>query len=212
METQTLGRIVVGGLLALLGVPAVCEASPEGVARFVAMIASQESGGLCSETSGTSSAMGCYQMTNAALRDIGWKDRDNEWLENEFGIESDGQFLANEEAQYVAMVEFTKLTWRRLPPDAKAAVCGTFDGFQLDHAGLLTGAHILGVVGVTEFIRCQMAPDCLRPAAVRANGGNPLVFRNIVVSRIRAVVRLNLDVSELTGLPAVDCADHALNR
>ena len=168
----TLGRIVVGGLVVLFGVPAVCAASPEDVARLFAMIVARESGGDCAAISSTSSAMGCYQLTTAALRDVGWKGENGVWLDNEFGIGSDEEFLQDAAAQYAAMLEYTRSNWRALPPDARGATCRRFGDFRLDDAGLLTGAHILGVGGINQFIRCGMEPDCLRLAAVQANGGD----------------------------------------
>ena len=191
-------------LVVLFGVPGSSAASNEDVARFLRMIADRESGGDCTETSTTSTAIGCYQMTDAALKAAGFKDDDG-WVPNEYGITSDEEFLQNPAANYAAMLAYTLDNWRILRCEAKARICDVFGdppaAFQLDAAGLLAGAHILGARGMRLFLNensCNMGAHCLLDSAVEANGGDRERLRRIVVGRIAEVVSAGLDVSELT--------------
>ena len=209
----TVSRVVVGVALAVFGVPGFCAGSEEGVARFFELIAAAESGGNCTATSGSSSAMGCYQMTEGALQDAGFKDETGGWVANEFGITSDEEFLANPQANYAAMVAYTEANWRALACGAKARICDVLPaGFRLDAAALLTGAHILGATGVQRFLDCGMRGSCLSAAAVEANRVGRERFRDIVVRRMALVAGENLDISELTQADPRGCGASASCR
>ena len=102
---NTLSRIAV--VLVLLGVPGLCVASEQDVARFFKLIASRESSGNCAAESENSTAMGCYQLTEAALIQAEFKDDAGNWLPNEYKITSKEEFLANPGANYTAMLRYT---------------------------------------------------------------------------------------------------------
>lgn len=194
----TVSRVAVSVVFAVFGVPGFCVGSEEGVAQFFYLTAAAESGGNCAAISGSSSAMGCYQMTDGALQDAGFKDETGAWVPNEFGITSDAEFLENPEANYAAMAAYTAANWRALTCDAKGLICDVMPGnFRLDAAALLAGAHILGATGVSRFLDCSMRSSCLSDRAVRANGVGREGLRDIVVRRMELVAAENLDISEL---------------
>ena len=78
---NTLSRVVV--VLVVLGVPGLSGASQQDVERFFELIAHRESSGDCGKQSNSSTAMGCYQLTEAALRQARFKDAAGNWLPNE---------------------------------------------------------------------------------------------------------------------------------
>ena len=192
----TLIRVLVL-VVALLGVPDSSVASEEDVGRLLQIVAARESSGNCAAVAKLSTAIGCFQMTDAALQDAGFKDADG-WIPNEYGITSDEEFMANPEANYAAMLEYTKANWRALFCDAKAMICGVVSDFRLDAAALLAGAHILGAKGISRFLSCDLDPRCLSDKAVEVNRVGRDGLANIVVGRMRDVAAENLDVSELT--------------
>lgn len=207
-----LSRILVGVVLAVLGVSGLCTASQQDVVRYFEMIEAEESSGDCGARSRTSSAIGCYQLTDAALKDIGLKDVDGNWIpDNEFGIMSEEEFLADPAANAEAALAYTKKNWGYLMNrGTDGEICRDFGDFTLDAASLLLGAHMLGWSGVTLFIRCvqgALHADCLSDISVRNNGGDREFWRDTVVRRMTEMAHAGLDVSELTpGNDAQDCS------
>ena len=183
----------------LLGFPGSCIASEADVVRFFELIAAEESGGRCDETSFTSTAMGCYQLTEPALVDAKFKDADGNWVPNEYNITSDEEFLHNPEANYAAMLEYTKSNWRTLTCRARALICEVFPDLRLDTAALLVGAHILGASGVRRFLECAMEARCIsQKAADKNTNGDKARFREIVAGRMAKMAAENLYIPELT--------------
>ena len=197
---NTLSRVVV--VLVVLGVPGLSGASQQDVARFFELIAHRESSGDCSAVSGTSTAMGCYQLTEAALKQAQFKDAAGNWL-GKYNITSKEEFLANPTANYEAMLEYTKENWNLLTCSARSQACAL--GF--DRAALLAGAHILGATGIREFLECDPALDarCLRQSAVDFNRLSRNELRDLVVDRMEEVLRENFDIPELTQEDSRDC-------
>jgi len=91
-----------------------------------------------------SGAMGRYQLTLLALRDIKWKDADGPWtdLAGEQGVNSDSAFLANPAAQEEAMTAYM----RRNEAQLKANESKSYIGIEYrDHEGKrlkITGAGL----------------------------------------------------------------------
>ena len=191
---NTLSRVVV--VLVVLGVPGLSGASQQDVERFFELIAHRESSGDCGKQSNSSTAMGCYQLTEAALRQARFKDAAGNWLPNEYNITSKEEFLANPAANYAAMLEYTIENWRLLACSARSQACA----LGLDRAALLAGAHILGATGIREFLECAPPADarCLRQSAVDSNRVGRNGLRDLVVGRMDEVLRENFDIPELT--------------
>ena len=201
MVINTLSRVVL--VLVVLGLPGLSGAGQNDVARYFELVAHRESSGDCSEESENSTAMGCYQLTEAALKQANFKDDAGRWVDNEYHITSKAQFLADPEANYAAMLEYTRVNWGLLACSARLRACAV----GLDPAALLAGAHILGATGIREFLECE--PDsyarCLRQSHVDLNKVGRDGLRDIVVERMEDVLALELDIPELTVKDPQDC-------
>ena len=134
-------------------------------------MAEVETGGDCLARPAGSSALGCYQMTHAALVDAGFKEVGGGWADNPWGIDSDDEFRKNRRAQDAAMLRYTARNWLRLEPCVRDLIGRTVGGVALDQAALLAGAHLLGTTGVVRFVRCGLRARCIPPAIAAGNGG-----------------------------------------
>ena len=187
----------------LIAVPLVSAASDAGVREFLRLTEQYETGGDCTARPATSSAIGCYQMTRRALKDVGLKDDAGDWLPNPWGITSDEEFQTHRAANDYAMKQYARLNWGWLNCDTKSALCaGTYD-IEIGPASLLTGAHFLGAGGMNDFVACGMGAECVSDTAVRANGGNRARIHDRLMRRMEAVA--GLDVSELTPADSTRC-------
>ena len=139
--------------------------------RYLALVEEVETGGDCLARPAGSSALGCYQMTRAALVDAGFKDAAGDWRDNPWGIDSDDEFRRDRRAQDAAMLRYTARNWLRLEPCVRDLIGKTVGGVALDHAALVAGAHLLGATGVVRFVRCGLHARCLPPAVAAGNGG-----------------------------------------
>ncbi len=149
--------------------------------RYLALVEEVETGGDCFARPARGSAVGCYQMTDAALMDAGLKNADGGWLDNPWGIDSDREFQRNRRAQDTAMLQFTARNWLRLEPCVQDLMGRTVGGVALDQAALVAGAHLLGATGIVRFVRCGLHLRCLPPAVAAGNGGG----RNLRASALR---------------------------
>lgn len=143
-----------------------------------------------------SSAVGCYQLTTAALADVGWKSRTGDWLDNPWNIRSDDEFAANYAAQNAALDHYTALNWQRLGK-TRSLVGQRIGDVKVTEGGLLAAAHFLGPGGMRELSECGFRPDCIPEAAAAANGGRLAAFR-IVMNRLAAGSAVN--AGYLTGV------------
>ncbi len=139
--------------------------------RYLAMVEEVETGGDCLARPAGSSALGCYQMTHAALVDAGFKDATGDWVDNPWGIDSDDEFRRNRRAQESAMLRYTARNWLRLEPCVGDLMGRTVGGVALDQAALVAGAHLLGATGVVRFVRCGLHTRCIPPEIGASNGG-----------------------------------------
>lgn len=153
-------------------------------------------GGHCHAVNPNSTAIGCHQMTSAALQDIGWKDRSGSWLPNPYGIGSNTEFASSIAAQNAALDSYTALNWSRLSLGTKALIGTEHSGVRITEGGLLSAAHFLGPAGLDGFVACGMRPDCISDSAADANGGRGRTFR-IAMNRLAAGSGVN--VSAITG-------------
>ena len=139
--------------------------------RYLAQVEEVETGGDCLARPAVGSALGCYQMTRAALVDAGLKDASGGWRDNPWDIDSDDEFQRNRRAQDAAMLRYTARNWLRLEPCVRDLIGRTVGGVALDQAALVAGAHLLGATGIVRFVRCGLHTRCLPPGIAAGNGG-----------------------------------------
>jgi hypothetical protein len=139
--------------------------------RYLALVEEVETGGDCLARPAGGSALGCYQMTRAALVDAGFKDAAGGWRDNPWGVDSDDEFLRSRRAQDAAMLQYTARNWLRLEPCVQDLIGRTVGGVTLDQAALVAGAHLLGATGVVRFVRCGLHARCLSREVGAGNGG-----------------------------------------
>lgn len=169
-------------------------AAPSGGADFplyLAMLEEVETGGNCLARPPGGSAIGCYQMTHAALRDVGFKNAAGDWLDNAWGVDSDAAFQRNRRAQRAAMLRYTTNNWLQVEPCVRDLIGRTVGGVTLDQAALVSGAHLLGASGLVRFVRCGLRTRCVSPEAAAANGGGRRLRAN-AVRRMRAAYGLRV--------------------
>ena len=150
----------------------------------------------CHATNPNSTAIGCHQLTRAALQDLGWMDRTGRWLPNPYGIRSNTQFAGNMAAQDAALHGYSVLNWSRVSTGARSLIGTEVEGIRITEGGLLSAAHFLGPGGLNAFVECGMRPDCISDAAAAANGGRQNAHR-IAMNRLAAGSAVN--VSDITG-------------
>ena len=183
-------------LAALLCAPAPAAANDAGVRDYLDLASRHEARRSCTRSPSNSSAIGYYQMTLAALRDIGLKDDAGNWLENEWGITSDEEFQCHRAANDEAMKRFTENNWSILSEEVKNRIGRSAYGVLIDAASLLAGAHFLGARGMNDFVLCGMHATCFSERAVLTNGRDPDRIHRKLIRRMKAAAGLNL--SELT--------------
>ena len=159
--------------------------------RYLEMLEEIETGGDCLASPTGSSAIGCYQMTSAALMDAGFKDADGDWLNNPWGIDSDDEFRSNRHAQTAAMLRYTTTNWRRVEPCLRDVIGKTVGGIALDQGALVAGAHLLGPTGLVRFVRCGLQAHCIPPPVANLNGGGHKL-RAIAIRRMSAAQGLRV--------------------
>lgn len=188
-------RFAVAVLAGLLSATVLAAANNADVRDYLDLARKHESRG-CSLSPSNSSAIGYYQMTLAALRDIGLKDDDGNWIENTWGITSDDEFRCHRAANDEAMKRFTENNWTILSDEVKDRIGRSAYGVVIDAASLLAGAHFLGARGMNDFVLCGMHVTCIAELAVLTNGGDPARIHRKLIERLKKAAGLN--VSALT--------------
>ena len=183
-------------LAGVLCAPALTAGSNAGVRDYLDLARKHEANQGCARSPSTSSAIGYYQMTLAALRDIGLKDDAGNWIENEWGITSDEEFQCHRAANDEAMKRFTENNWAILSDEVKDRMGRSAYGVVIDAASLLAGSHFLGARGMNDFILCGMHVTCISELAVLTNGGDPGRVHRKLIKRMKESAGLN--VSALT--------------
>lgn len=153
--------------------PAAVAGGGADFTRYLDLLEEAETGGDCFARPAGSSALGCYQMTRAALTDAGLKDAGGGWLDNPWGVDSDDEFQGSRPAQADAVLRYTTSNWRRLEPCVRDLIGATVGGVTLDQGALVAGAHLLGPTGLVRFVRCGLHARCIAAPAARLNGGAP---------------------------------------
>lgn len=189
-------RFAAAALAGLLSATALVAANNAGVRDYLDLASRHEASRSCTRSPSNSSAIGYYQMTLAALRDIGLKDDAGNWLDNEWGITSDEEFQCHRAANDEAMKRFTENNWAILGEEVKDRIGRSAYGVLIDAASLLAGAHFLGARGMNDFVLCGMHATCLSERAVLTNGRDPDRIHRKLIRRMKAAAGLNL--SELT--------------
>ncbi len=174
---------------------AVAAANNAGVRDYLDLARRHESTG-CGLSPSNSTAIGYYQMTRAALRDIGFKDAAGNWTENAWGITSDEEFRCHRTANDEAMKRFTENNWAILADEVKERIGRSAYGVVIDAASLLASAHFLGARGMNDFVLCGMHATCISELAVVTNGGDPARIHRKLIERLKKAAGMN--VSELT--------------
>lgn len=134
-------------------------------AAFRARIARAESGATrpgegYGARNAASGALGRYQLTPQALRDLGWKDTAGGWtaLAARHGVGSDEGFLSNAAAQEAAMGAYLRRAEALLHRNGSLARSGGavpgLDGspVPLTEAGLVAAAHRRGAGSVARYL------------------------------------------------------------
>ncbi len=108
----------------------------------------------------TSGALGRYQITPQALRDLGWQDAGGQWtaLAARNGVRSEADFLASGPAQEAAMAAYLRRAEQQLDRNGSLARAGStvtgLDGqaVPLTEAGLVAAAHRRGAGSVARYL------------------------------------------------------------
>lgn len=159
--------------------------------RYLRILEESETGGNCFASPSGSSAIGCYQMTSAALMDAGLKDAEGDWLDNPWGIDSDDEFQGNRRAQAAAMLRYTTANWQRLEPCVRDLIGTSVGGVALDQGALVAGAHLLGPTGLVRFVRCGLQAHCIPTPVAELNGGGHKL-RTAAIRRMSAAQGLRV--------------------
>lgn len=114
-----------------------------------------------------SGALGRYQLTPLALRDLGWKDAAGGWtaLAARHGVASDAGFLAAPAAQDAAMNAYLRRAEALLDRNGSLSRSGgTVTGLDgtsvpLTDAGLVAAAHRRGAGSVARYLAHRAAPS-----------------------------------------------------
>lgn len=123
-----------------------------------------------------SGALGRYQLTPIALRDIGWQDANGQWTAKAtaLGVTDEAGFLASPVAQEAAMGDYLARTEQILAAQGSLAlrgqrVTGTDgEGVAVTRAGLLAAAHRRGAGAVAAWLDHQVnRPEAPLSAAQR---------------------------------------------
>ena len=145
--------------------PTAAPASRPSDGDFRARIALAESSartpgqGLGARNAG-SGALGRYQITPQALRDLGWQDAGGRWtaLAARHGVRSEADFLTSAPAQEAAMAAYLRRAEQQLDRNGSLARAGGsvtgLDGqaVPLTEAGLVAAAHRRGAGSVARYL------------------------------------------------------------
>lgn len=159
-------RIALGVCLASL--VAIGGARAQSASPWISNLASQESGGNFAQTNPASTAIGGYQMTEAALvasgyakyagpttaADYNGADSNLVWTGKD-GVTSTQSFLANQQAQTNAATAYSQQLWSTLNQQGTASqyIGQTVAGQKINQSAMLTGAYLLGPNGMQSYLQ-----------------------------------------------------------
>lgn len=121
--------------------------------EFLYAIGTSESGNSYSATNGQ--YLGYWQMGNAALQEAGFLDSSGNWTElaATFGVTDKESFLQSEAGQDYAVLAYHKRIYYYACNMGVDDYIGTeVSGVEMSFAGMIVGAHALGVGGLKKLI------------------------------------------------------------
>ena len=187
---------------------------PAGDAAFRARIARAETGAVRAgegygARNAASGALGRYQLTPQALRDLGWRDAGGGWtaLAARHGVGSDAEFLASPAAQEAAMGAYLRRAQTLLHRNGSLARSGSavtgLDGtpVPLTEAGLVAAAHRRGAGSVARSLAHRAASSDAPPLTASERRAFAAVER-----RLRDFAELPYTVAAKPGRAAAPAA------
>lgn len=103
--------------------------------------------------------MGLYQMGQPALQDVEYMNAQGGWTGKD-GIKSRDDFLNSPAIQTKAIRAYHSIVWNQyLPEDVRNSVGSTINGVKLTKAGLISGAHLVGHVGLQRYVQSKGETD-----------------------------------------------------
>ncbi|MBL6454714.1 hypothetical protein JMJ55_05220 [Belnapia sp. T6] len=163
---QAMARAMEGAGPPLPAPRATPHSAPVPPGEFRARIARAESGeaGFAARNP-ASGALGRYQFTPQALRDLGWQDTAGGWTARaaEWGVRSEAEFLTSPAAQEAAMAAYLRRAEELLARNGSLARAGGavtgLDGqaVPLTEAGLVAAAHRRGAGSVARYLAHRTA-------------------------------------------------------
>jgi len=123
--------------------------------------------------------IGAYQFGELALIDLGYYipdgTADNDWIgvwTGKDGVFKTSDFLENPSVQDIAMKAWLQKLWdyAASPELSLAQYPGrTVSGIDISPAGILAGAHLVGIWGVASFLHSNGADDPADPYGVHVS-------------------------------------------
>ncbi len=103
-------------------------------------------------------ALGRYQMTRTALRDIGMLDEDQQWT-GKYGVHNKREFLTNSDAQEAALIDLTAKYEGYLEDNGHSfddhrgqVITGLLGDIRITRPGLVAAAHGQGAQAVSVYL------------------------------------------------------------
>jgi hypothetical protein len=106
--------------------------------------------------------MGAYQMRKLALQDAGFQDINGNWtaLAQSLGVHSDDTFLSNHTVQDIAFIRYTERNYGALHSFGTLKYVGKIaNGTKITFSGLLAGAHLVGAMTLTDYLKQYFANE-----------------------------------------------------
>ena len=103
-------------------------------------------------------ALGRYQMTRSALRDIGMLDENQQWT-GKYGVHGKREFLTNPDAQEAALADYTEKLEDYLESNGHSfddhrgqVITGLEGEIPITRSGLIAAAHREGAEAVSVYL------------------------------------------------------------
>lgn len=124
-------------------------------ASFREKVGNEESRGSSGYLARNGNALGAYQLTPIALKDIGWLDKDGNWTEKS-GVADDNAFLFSPLKQEIALKEYLLANRRHGQTNGVLdrvgqTIHGIKDAFVVTEDGLAAAMHREGPTAVKNY-------------------------------------------------------------
>lgn len=161
-------RKLIGGSILIIALSTSFNAMAQSAGTWISDLASQESNNNFSQVNPASTAIGGYQMTEAALVATGYATYNgpvtaadqngsdaNLTFTGKNGINSVQDFLNNPQVQTQAATQYAADTWSTLNSNGvvNSYLGQTVAGQTLNQSALLSGAYVLGPTGLKEYLQ-----------------------------------------------------------